>query len=79
MSAVPSWSVRRVGVDRLRIDGEPAPSLLAWIRGQDAVTEVTIDRPRRAVEVVVRERHALAVLARRCLGWAWASWEGAGR
>jgi CO/xanthine dehydrogenase FAD-binding subunit len=24
-------------------------------------------------------RHALAVLARRCLGWAWASWEGAGR
>jgi Cu2+-exporting ATPase len=64
MSAVPSWSVRRVGADRLRIDGEPAGSLLAWIRRHDAVAEVTVDRPKGAVEVVVRETHALAVLAR---------------
>lgn len=64
MSAAASWVVRRVGADRLRIDGEPAPSLLAWIRRHEAVTEVTIDRPKGAVEVVVREKRAIAVLAR---------------
>lgn len=64
MSAATSWSVRRVGADRLRIAGEPARAVLAWIRRHDAVAEVTIDRPKGAVEVVVREKRSLAILAR---------------
>lgn len=64
MSAAASWSVRRVGVDRLRVDGNPSASLLAWIGGQAAVTEVAVNETRDSIEVVVREKRALAALAR---------------
>ena len=64
MSAAASWSVRRVAVDRLRVDGTPSASLLAWIGGQEAVTEVAVSETRDAIEVVVREKRALAALAR---------------
>jgi heavy metal translocating P-type ATPase len=64
MSATASWSVRRIGVDRLRVDGEPTPSLLAWFDAHEAVAAVSVDGSRNAIEVVVREKNALAALAR---------------
>ena len=64
MSAAASWSVRRVGADRLRVESAPSAAMLAWIRGQEGVAEVAVDGHGGTVEVVVRGRHALGRLAR---------------
>lgn len=40
------------------------PALIAWIRSQDAVTEVAVDEPEGWLDVVVREEGALVRLAR---------------
>lgn len=64
MNAEASWSVRRVSDDRLRLDGEPASELIAWMRRQDAVARVSVNRSKGSVEIVLREKHALAAFAR---------------
>jgi len=64
MSAAASWSVRRVGADRLRVDSPAIPSVLAWLERHEVVSDVAVDAPNGALEVVVRERGAVARLAR---------------
>jgi heavy metal translocating P-type ATPase len=66
VTAASSWSVRRVGLRRLRVErlGEPTPGLVAWLAQQDAVAEVAVDEPAGCVDVVVREENALLRLGR---------------
>ena len=67
MSAAASWSVRRVGADRLRVDSPAIPSVLAlqaWLERHEVVSDVAVNAPNGALEVVVRERGAVARLAR---------------
>ncbi len=64
MSAAASWCIRRVGLERLRVESATSPAMLAWIRRQEGVAEVSVDGRVGAVEVVVRGRNALVRLAR---------------
>jgi Cu2+-exporting ATPase len=64
MSAVAAWSVWRVGADRLRVVGASEPSVVAWIRRHDDVATIDVDGKSGVVEVVVREKGALAAFAR---------------
>lgn len=63
MSAAASWSVRRVGNDRLRVEAAAESELVAWIRRHDSVVSVAVAPP-DALEVVVGEEGAVAGLAR---------------
>src|SRR5262249_13708187 len=46
------------------LSGAPPASIVAWLRGHEAVVSVTLDERRSLTHIVLREPHALAGLAR---------------